>query len=211
MTCKLLVLISGNGSNLQAIIDACAAQAIPAEIVAVISNVPGAFGLERAKKAGLATATVDHKAFASRAEFDAALLATMQRFDADLVVLAGFMRILSADLVNAYSGRMINIHPSLLPKYPGLHTHQRALEAGDAEHGCTIHFVTADLDGGPLIAQASCPILPGDTPTTLAARVHPLEHALYPQVIAWFATGRLHYRDGQAILDNKTLGAPNRP
>ncbi len=208
MTCKLLVLISGNGSNLQAIIDACAAGSIPAEIIGVISNVPNAFGLERARLAGITTAIVDHKTFASRAEFDSALLDTMQQFGADLVVLAGFMRILSADLVNAYIGRMINIHPSLLPKYPGLHTHQRALEAGDAEHGCTIHFVTADLDGGPLIAQARCPVQPGDTPTDLAQRVHPLEHRLYPAVIAWFASGRLRYRGGQALLDNTPLGAP---
>ena len=208
MTCKLLVLISGNGSNLQAIIDACAARAIGAEIVGVICNVPGAFGLERAKRAGIATAVVDHKAFASRAEFDAALLQTMQQFDADLVVLAGFMRILNAELVNAYAGRMLNIHPSLLPKYPGLHTHQRALDAGDAEHGCTIHFVTADLDGGPLIAQAVCPVLSDDDAARLAQRVHPLEHRLYPEVIAWYASGRLRYREGQAVLDSKPLTSP---
>lgn len=211
MTCKLLVLISGNGSNLQAIIDASAAGSMPADIIGVISNVPTAYGLERAKQAGIPTAIVDHKTFASRAEFDAALLKTMQQFDADLVILAGFMRILSADLVNAYAGRMLNIHPSLLPKYPGLHTHQRALEAGDTEHGCTIHFVTADLDGGPLIAQGRCPVLPEDSPATLAARVHPLEHVLYPQVIAWFANGRLRYRNGHAILDDKPLGAPVTP
>lgn len=208
MTCKLLVLISGNGSNLQAIIDACADKTFGAEIVGVISNVPSAFGLERAKRAGIATAVVDHKAFASRAEFDATLLQAMQQFDADLVVLAGFMRILSADLVNAYAGRMLNIHPSLLPKYPGLHTHQRALEAGDAEHGCTIHFVTADLDGGPLIAQGRCPVLPGDDAATLAQRVHPLEHRLYPEVIAWYASGRLRYRQGQAVLDGEPLTNP---
>lgn len=208
MTCKLLVLISGNGSNLQAIIDACAAKTLGAEIVGVISNVPTAFGLERAKRAGIATAVVDHKAFASRADFDSAVLKTMQQFDVDLVVLAGFMRILSADLVNAYAGRMINIHPSLLPKYPGLHTHQRALEAGDTEHGCTIHFVTADLDGGPLIAQSRCPVLAGDDPATLAERVHPLEHTLYPAVIAWYASGRLRYQNGRAILDHIPLINP---
>jgi phosphoribosylglycinamide formyltransferase 1 len=208
MTCKLLVLISGNGSNLQAIIDACATQALDATLVGVISNVPGAFGLERASKAGIATTVVDHKRFASRAEFDAALLTTMQQFDADLVVLAGFMRILSAELVQAYAGRMLNIHPSLLPKYPGLHTHQRALDAHDAEHGCTVHFVTADLDGGPLIAQSRCSVLISDDAAKLAERVHPLEHALYPAVIALYAAGRLRYDAGHAILDGTILSTP---
>lgn len=207
MTCKLLVLISGNGSNLQAIIDACASKHIDAEIIGVISNVPSAFGLERAQRAGIATAVVDHKTFASRAEFDTALLRCMQTFDADLVVLAGFMRILNAELVNAYAGRMLNIHPSLLPKYPGLHTHQRALDAGDAEHGCTVHFVTADLDGGPLIAQSRCAIVTGDDAASLAQRVHPLEHRLYATVIAWYAAGRLRYHDGHAQLDGKLLEA----
>ncbi|NQD37519.1 phosphoribosylglycinamide formyltransferase [Permianibacter sp. IMCC34836] len=208
MTCKLLVLISGNGSNLQALIDACASGQLNADIVGVISNVPDAFGLERAKRVGIPTAVVDHKTYASRADFDAALLQRMQQFDADLVVLAGFMRILSAELVAAYAGRMLNIHPSLLPLYPGLHTHQRALDAGDAEHGCTIHFVTADLDGGPLIAQSRCPVLADDTAQTLASRVHPLEHALYQQVIAWYAAGRLRYANGQAVLDQHPLEQP---
>lgn len=198
MTCRLLVLISGSGSNLQAIIDACAAGQIDARVVGVISNVPGAYGLERARKAGIPAQVIDHKAYASRHDFDHALLAAMQRIDCDLVILAGFMRILSADLVNAYLGRMLNIHPSLLPRYPGLHTHQRAIEAGDAEHGCSVHFVTPDLDGGPVVGQARCPVLPGDTPETLANRVHALEHKLYPDVIGWYAAGRLYWQDGVA-------------
>jgi len=208
MRCKLLVLISGYGSNLQAIIDACASRQLNAEIVGVISNVPTAFGLERARRANIPAVVVDHKAFASRGEFDAALRQTLQQFDADLVVLAGFMRILNADLVNSYAGRMLNIHPSLLPRYPGLNTHQRALDAGDSEHGCTVHFVTANLDGGPLIGQSRCPVHADDSAQTLADRVHGLEHLLYQTVIDWYANGRLRFADGQARLDETPLEAP---
>ncbi len=201
MTKKVLVLISGSGSNLQAILDAVARRELNAEIVGVISNMPDAYGLMRAQRRGVKTEVINHKLFASRDEFDAALLKSMQTYKADLVVLAGFMRILSNDIVNTFLGRMINIHPSLLPKYPGLHTHQRALDAGDSEHGCSLHFVTPELDGGPVIAQARCPIFAGDTAEQLAQRVHVLEHKLYPAVIQAFCTGRLHYNAGRTLLE----------
>lgn len=203
MTCTLLVLISGNGSNLQAIIDAIATRQLDATITAVISNKADAYGLQRAQAAGIDTVVVEHKAYANRTEFDTALLKTMQSFAADYVVLAGFMRILGTELVAAYNGRMLNIHPSLLPKYPGLNTHQRALDAGDAEHGCSIHFVSADLDGGPVIAQARVPIAAGDTAESLAAKVHTEEHRLYPAVLQQLAQGRLRYHDGQIQHDGQ--------
>ncbi|MBI2379940.1 MAG: phosphoribosylglycinamide formyltransferase [Gammaproteobacteria bacterium] len=187
---SLVVLISGNGSNLQALLDAIADGRMQARIAAVISNRPDAFGLERAKAAGIATAVLDHKAYTDRDSYDAALAALIADYRPDLVILAGFMRILTPALIQRFAGRMLNIHPSLLPKYPGLHTHRRALEAGEAEHGCTIHTVTAELDGGPILAQASCPIETGDDEASLAAKVRVLEHRLYPEVIQGFAEGR---------------------
>ena len=179
--CRLVVLISGGGSNLQAFIDAAANPDYPCEVVAVISNRAGVFGLERAMRAGIHAEVLDHTAFASRAAFDAALSARIDAHRPDLVILAGFMRILTPGFVGHYAGRLLNIHPSLLPKYPGLHTHQRAIDAGDTEAGATVHLVTEELDGGPVILQARVPVLPGDTAESLAARVLVEEHRIYPE------------------------------
>ncbi|MFM5734692.1 phosphoribosylglycinamide formyltransferase [Aeromonas hydrophila] len=203
---RILVLISGNGSNLQTILDGCADGKIAGQVVGVISNKADAYGLVRAKEAGVATAILAQQQFASREEYDAALLALMADYQSDLVVLAGFMRILSADLVRHFAGRMINIHPSLLPKYQGLHTHQRAIDAGDDEHGASVHFVTEELDGGPVILQARVPIFEGDDAGEVAARVQVQEHSIYPLVVQWFCEGRLQMRAGSALLDGKQLG-----
>ena len=197
---RLGVLISGRGSNLQALIDACADPGFPAEIVRVIANVPGAAGLEAAARAGLATATVDHKTSPGREPFDAALTAELEAAGAQLVCLAGFMRLLTPGFVEHWRDRLINIHPSLLPAFTGLHTHRRAIEAGCRVAGVTVHFVTGELDGGPIIAQAAVPVLAGDDENTLAARVLKQEHVLYPQVVRWFVDGRLSLRDGRAVL-----------
>lgn len=205
--CNVVVLISGSGSNLQALIDSLAGADTPAVIRAVISNRADAYGLERARKAGIETRFLDHKAYADRESFDAALIQAIDGFDADLVLLAGFMRILSADFVRHYQGRLLNIHPSLLPKYKGLHTHQRALEAGDAEHGCSVHFVTEELDGGPLVVQAAIPVESDDTPETLAQRVHVQEHVIYPLAMRWFAEGRARLGEHGAMLDGELLPA----
>ena len=175
------------------------------EISAVISNKADAFGLVRAKEAGIATACIDHKQFASREDFDEALLQKIDEFDADLIVLAGFMRILTPRFVRHYLGRLINIHPSLLPKYPGLHTHQRAIDAGDKEAGATVHFVTEELDGGPPIIQAKIPIFDGDDAATLADRVLSKEHTIYPLAAQWFAEGRLKLQNSKAVLDDKNI------
>ncbi len=203
---RILVLISGNGSNLQTLLDHCASGKIAGDVVGVISNRADAYGLVRAREAGVATAILAQQQFASRAEYDAALLALMADYQADLVVLAGFMRILSADLVRHFDGRMINIHPSLLPKYQGLHTHQRAIEAGDSEHGASVHFVTEELDGGPVILQARVPIFEGDSADEVAARVQAQEHSIYPLVVQWFCEGRLKMQEGAALLDGVELG-----
>ncbi len=202
---QIVVLISGSGSNLQAIIDACENGTIDGSIAAVISNRPDVKGLARAEKHGLTTHTLDHKAFDSREKFDQALAQLIDSYSPDLVILAGFMRILTPAFTQHYLGRMLNIHPSLLPKYPGLHTHQRAIEAGDTEHGVTVHFVTAELDGGPTIIQARVPVHADDTEATLAARVLEQEHRIYPQAAAWFCQGRLQLRNNQAWLDNKLI------
>ena len=191
MLARITVLISGRGSNLSALIDAVHAGAIEGAITQVISNRPDAKGLAIAARNGIATAVVDHRAFASRDAFDAALAETIDRGEPDLIVLAGFMRILGADFVRRYEGRMINIHPSLLPAYPGTDTHRRALADKVARHGCTVHFVTPDVDGGPIIAQADVPVLSGDDPETLAARVLEVEHRLLPAVVADFCAGRI--------------------
>jgi phosphoribosylglycinamide formyltransferase-1 len=205
--CNVVVLISGSGSNLQALIDSLAGGDTPAAIRAVISNRADAYGLERARQAGIETCFLDHKSYADRESFDAALIQAIDGFDADLVLLAGFMRILSADFVRHYQGRLLNIHPSLLPKYKGLHTHQRALEAGDAEHGCSVHFVTEELDGGPLVVQAAIPVESDDTPETLAQRVHVQEHVIYPLAMRWFAEGRVRLGEQGATLDGELLPA----
>lgn len=206
----IVVLISGSGSNLQAIIDDAAHKALPVEIRAVISNNPNAFGLERARRAGIPALVLDHKSFPGRDAFDAALQTMIDRFEPALVVLAGFMRILGPGFVTHYLGHMLNIHPSLLPAFAGLDTHNRALEAGMREHGASVHFVTNELDGGPVIVQARVPILPDDNVKTLAQRVLVQEHHIYPVVIHWFAEGRLQLdqEHNQVVLDGTPLTSP---
>ena len=205
MTNRIVVLISGSGSNLQALIDACKQSDYPGEIVGVISNKADAYGLERAKQANIAQQALEHKNFETRELYDQALVKAIDVYQPDVVVLAGFMRILTAEFVQHYQGRLINIHPSLLPKYQGLHTHQRALDAGDEEHGVSVHFVTEELDGGPVILQAKIPIFPGDNADDLASRVHEQEHRIYPLVVKWFCQKRLSMQDGFAILDGCQL------
>lgn len=206
-TCDVVVLLSGTGSNLQALIDSDDVKGSPATLRAVISNRADAYGLQRAKDAGIATRVLDHKAFEGREAFDAALIEVIDTFKPQLVILAGFMRILSADFVRHYQGRLLNIHPSLLPKYKGLHTHQRALDAGDREHGCSVHFVTEELDGGPLVVQAVLPVESDDSAHSLAQRVHAQEHRIYPLAVRWFAEGRLSLDEQGALLDGQLLAA----
>ena len=205
--CNVVVLLSGSGSNLQALIDSCAIPDSAVRIGAVISNRADAYGLQRAAAAGIETAVLDHTGFEGREAFDAALVGCIDGFAPDLVVLAGFMRILSGDFVRHYQGRLLNIHPSLLPRYKGLHTHRRALEAGDVEHGCSVHFVTEELDGGPLVVQAVVPVAPDDTVQSLAQRVHAQEHVIYPMAVHWFANGRLRLGEQGALLDGQPLSA----
>ena len=202
---RIVVLISGSGSNLQALIDGMKSGDLPIEIAAVISNRPDVFGLTRAQEAGIHTEVLDHKSFGSRESFDTALMHLIDSFSPGLVVLAGFMRILTPEFTQHYLGRMLNIHPSLLPKYQGLHTHQRALEAGESHHGVTVHFVTAELDGGPAIVQARVPILPGDDANLLAKRVQRQEHLIYPLAVKWFALGLLAMQEGKALLNGELL------
>ena len=206
---SIAVLISGNGSNLQAIIDAQPHSHY--EVKLVLSNRPNAYGLQRAKAAGIASVVIDHTQYANRENFDAAVVETLQAANIELVVLAGFMRILTPILVKPYLGKMLNIHPSLLPKYPGLHTHQRALEAGDTEHGLSIHFVTEELDGGPVILQARTPIDAQDTPETLQQKVHQLEHIAYPKVVDLVAQNTIQYQDGQVYFHHQPLTTPLDP
>ncbi len=203
--CSVAVLISGNGTNLQALIDA--SENANYRITAVISNNPDAYGLRRARDADIPTWTISHRDFNQRIEFDRALMARLDRIQPDLVVLAGFMRILSAEFVNHFSGRLLNIHPSLLPRYPGTDTHQRVLEAGDSEHGAAIHFVTEELDGGPVIAHSTVPVSPEDDASSLQEKVHREEYRLYPRVVTLFAEGRLKMTDGRAWLDGNALPA----
>ena len=205
--CDVVVLLSGSGSNLQALIDSSLAVDSPVRIRAVVSNRADAYGLQRAQAAGIDTAVLEHGGFEGREAFDAALMQVIDGFEADLVVLAGFMRILSAEFVRHYQGRLLNIHPSLLPLYKGLHTHRRALEAGDAEHGCSVHFVTEELDGGPLVVQAVVPVAQDDTPQSLAQKVHCQEHQIYPLAVRWFAEGRLRLGEHGALLDGQSLAA----
>jgi phosphoribosylglycinamide formyltransferase-1 len=202
--CNVVVLISGSGSNLQALIDSTGPDN-PVRICAVISNRADAYGLTRAANAGIPTRVLDHKQFADRDSFDLALTQCIDSFDVQLVVLAGFMRILSGGFVRHYAGRLLNIHPSLLPKFKGMHTHQRALEAGETTHGCSVHFVTEELDGGPLVIQAVIPVKADDTPEKLAQRVHTQEHLIYPLAVRWFAESRLRLGTQGAELDGQPL------
>ena len=198
---KTAILISGRGSNMAALIAAAKTPGFPAEIVLVLSNVADAPGLATAGEAGIATTAIDHKAFANRDTFDAAMTARLEESGAEFICLAGFMRILSDGFVAHWQGRMINIHPSLLPAYRGLDTHQRALDAGETEAGCTVHFVTPGLDEGPAILQATVPVLPGDTADALAARVLEQEHRIYPEALRLAAEGRVHMENGRTVLD----------
>ena len=197
---NIVILISGRGSNMEAIVRAQQAEAWPARIAAVISNKPDAKGLAFAQAHGIPTAVVANKEFPSREAFDAALRETIDRFEPDLVVLAGFMRILTAPFVEHYAGRMLNIHPSLLPLFPGLHTHRQALDAGVEEHGATVHFVTAELDHGPAVIQARIPVLPGDTEDSLAERLLAEEHVIYPQAVRLFIEDRLSIEGGEVRI-----------
>lgn len=208
---RIVILISGTGSNMAAIAEAIKTEesdsGIDAEIVGVISNRPNAGGLEKAQAMGLHTDLIDHTLYASRDEFDHALIRMIEDLKPDLVVLAGFMRILTADFTRYYEGRLLNIHPSLLPKYQGLNTHQRALDAGDDSHGVTVHFVTEELDGGPNAIQAIVPILDIDNAQQLQERIHAQEHIIYPIAVKWFCEGRLTMKGNDALLDNKVLPA----
>ncbi len=207
-TPRIGVLISGSGSNLQAIIDHQKLHSNLYEIALVISNKADAYGLVRAENANIPTMVIDHTQYNDREAFDAKLQQTLEEAKIEFIVLAGFMRILTRGFTQHFLGKMINIHPSLLPKYTGLHTHQRALDAGDKEHGLSIHFVTPELDGGPVILQALVKIDPNETETSLKEKVHQKEHIAYPLVIEWFALGRLSYKDNQAWLDQKILKQP---
>jgi phosphoribosylglycinamide formyltransferase-1 len=204
---RIVVLLSGSGSNLQALIDATQSGRINGRIVAVISNKPDVRGLERARDAGIDALLLDHTQYDSREAFDGALQELIDRQEPDLIVLAGFMRILTADFVRHYLGRMFNIHPSLLPKYKGLHTHQRAIEAGDSEHGCTVHFVTPELDGGPLILQAAVPIATDTSIESLQQQVQLREHEIYPLAVEWFCAERLTLGTTGVTLDGIQLPA----
>ncbi len=203
----LVVLISGSGSNLQAIIDGAAGD-LPVEIHAVISNREDAYGLERAKQADIETHVLNHKAFNNRESYDQALGDLVESFDPGLVVLAGFMRILTPGFVKRFHGRLFNIHPSLLPKFQGLHTHQRAIDEGETEHGASIHFVTEELDGGPIVLQITVPVEPDDDADTLGTRVLTQEHVIFPTAIRWFAEGRLKMDHNRAYKDGQPLDAP---
>lgn len=201
---RAVVLISGSGSNLQAFIDQIDAGELPIQISLVISNKADAYGLERANSAGIATAIVDHKRYASRLAFDQALIAAIDEVKPDIIILAGFMRILTPEFVNHYANRLVNIHPSLLPKYPGTNTHQRALDAGDKWHGASIHFVVPEVDAGPIILQGRLPIMSNDSAKSLQQRIHKIEHQLYPQAVKWFAEQRLSFDAGKVLLDGET-------
>lgn len=204
----IAVLISGRGSNMRAIAELAAQSRLPVDVRVVVSDKASAAGLEAAAAMGIATAVLSPKEFADRAAYDRALAALVASHGPQLIVLAGFMRILTPHFIGAFAGRILNVHPSLLPKYRGLHTHRRALEAGDAMHGVSVHFVTEELDGGPVIIQACVAIRPDDTEQTLSARVQRLEHTIYPQAIEWFATGRLTLTAERATLDGNPLDQP---
>jgi phosphoribosylglycinamide formyltransferase-1 len=197
----IVILVSGRGSNMQAIIEAVRDGRLPAEIRAVVSNEPGAPALERARAAGIPAIAINHREFPTRAQFDQALMREIDAREPRLVVLAGFLRILGREFIDHYAGRLINIHPSLLPAFPGLDTHERALQSGAKFHGASVHFVTHEVDGGPVIVQAAVLVRPDDSPETLAARVLVEEHRIFPLAIRWFLEGRLSVRDGRVTLD----------
>jgi len=202
---SIVSLISGRGSNFEAIYKAAQAKSWDVRFTGLIANQPEAKGLALAKSVGIPTAVIDHRAYPSREAFDRALMQQIDAFSADLVVLAGFMRILTPGLIENYEGRMMNIHPSLLPRFPGLHTHERALEAGDRVHGATVHFVSAGVDEGPIICQSEVPVLPTDTPSELAARVLKTEHQIYPLAVEWFIQGRLQITGNRVRVDPPEL------
>jgi phosphoribosylglycinamide formyltransferase-1 len=202
------VLVSGSGTNLQSLIDKVATGELDIDLCVVLSNEPGAMGLERARKANIPVECIEHRNYPDRERFDAALVDTLERYSPQLIILAGFMRILTPVFIEHFAGRIFNIHPSLLPKYPGLDTHQRAIDAGDDWHGSTVHFATEELDGGPRVIQGRVPVYPDDDAATLAARVLAVEHQIYPQAAALFSAGRLEYRDGTAWLDGERLDEP---
>lgn len=204
-SCNVVVLISGNGSNLQALIDQ--SENCGYRVAGVVCNNPAAFGLQRAAKAGVPAAIVEHRDFPDRETFDGALLEAIDAFVPDLIVLAGFMRILGPAFVREQAGRILNIHPSLLPEYTGMHTHRRVLEAGEREHGVSIHFVNEELDGGPIVARCRIAVREEDDEDSLTERVHRLEHDLYPRVTGWFAAGRLRLEDDGVYLDGEKLPA----
>lgn len=204
--CRVVVLIGGNGSNLQAIIDRQSVKSCY-QVVGVISHRSDAYGLERAKRAQIATSIVPHQDYADRFDFERALREVIDSYAPDLIVLAGFMRILSPEFVSHYPHTILNIHPALLPLYKGLNTHQRVLEANETEHGASVHFVTATLDDGPIIAHMKIPVLPNETVDSLTNRIHEIEHILYPRVIEWFAQSRLEYKGEGVKLDNQSLGS----
>jgi phosphoribosylglycinamide formyltransferase 1 len=196
---KIVILISGRGTNMEAVVRACARDGWPAEVCAVVSNRPDAAGLGFATANGIQTVVVDHRNFADRAAFDAALAAAIDQFAPDLVVLAGFMRVLTDGFVDRYAGRMLNIHPSLLPCFPGLKTHNQALDAGVRVHGASVHFVTPKLDHGPIVLQGAVPVIAGDDAAALATRVLAVEHIIYPRAVHWFVEGRLTI-DGERVV-----------
>ena len=206
--CKTAILISGSGTNLQSFIDRVAAGELALDLCVVFSNKPDAYGLVRAEKAGIPTACIEHGNYPDRESFDRAVIEELDRWQPDLLVLAGFMRILSPLFVNHYEGRILNIHPALLPKYPGLDTHQRVLDAGDEWHGSTVHFVTEELDGGPRILQGKLPVAPSTSADDLRHRVQAVEHQIYPEAAGLVGSGRVRFRDGQAWIDGAVADEP---
>jgi phosphoribosylglycinamide formyltransferase-1 len=206
--CKTAILISGSGTNLQAFIDAVQEGDLDLELSVVFSNNPNAYGLERAEKAGIPTACIQHSDFLDREAFDRAIIAELDRFHPDLLILAGFMRILTPVFVAHYAGKILNIHPALLPLYPGLNTHQRVLDAGDEWHGSTVHFVTERLDAGPRILQGRLAVIPGESADELQKRVQALEHRIYPTAAGWVGSGKVVYQDGETWIDGNHTVEP---
>jgi phosphoribosylglycinamide formyltransferase-1 len=206
--CKTAILISGSGTNLQAFIDTVARGTLNLELSVVLSNKPDAYGLVRASDAGIPTVSIEHGHYSDRDTFDRAVASKLDEWQPDLLVLAGFMRILSAGFVQRYTGKILNIHPALLPAYPGLNTHQRALDAGDEWHGSTVHFVTEKLDGGPRILQGRLPVVAGESAEQLAARVQAVEHQIYPEAAGWVGEGRVEFRNGNTWIDGAVADEP---